>query len=127
MKLLIVDDSKYVRVTLRRFFAEVPNIEIVEATNGIEALEYHRSFKPDIIFMDVTMPHLDGLATLKTIRIIDREVNVIMVTALGGQQYLREECLAYGALDVLTKPVMEEQVLQAFMTAVNRLPAGLSA
>lgn len=126
MKLLIVDDSKYVRVTLRRYLDEVPDLEIVEATNGIEALEYHRSFEPDIIFMDVTMPHLDGLATLKTIRILDKNVKVIMVTALGGQQYIRAECLAYGALDVLAKPVVQQQVLQAFIAAADKLSAGTS-
>lgn len=117
MKLLIVDDSDFSRLTLQRVVAEVAGLEIAEASNGIEALEQHRIFRPDIIFMDVTMPHLDGLTTLKIVRAIDKKVRIIMITALGTQQYLVDECHAVGISAILAKPILRDVILQAFQQA----------
>lgn len=117
MRVLIVDDSDFSRLTYKRFFTEINDLEIAEANNGIEALEQHRSFHPDIIFLDITMPHLDGLATLKTIRIIDKNVIVIMATALGGQNQICQECTALGADTILTKPITKDAALKALLAA----------
>lgn len=124
MRILLVDDSDFSRATLKHFFAEISDIEIVEASNGIEALEKHRSFKPEIIFMDITMPDLDGLGTLKIISLTDKKVKIIMVSALGNQNYICEEALKYGAFTVLAKPVKRETALQALLDAQAQFKAG---
>lgn len=93
----------------------VPDLQFAEAANGIEVLEQHRNFEPALIFLDITMPYMDGVATLRILRCIDREVKVIVATALGGQKMLERECLALGAAAVLTKPLAKDVVIDAFM------------
>lgn len=124
MRILLVDDSDFSRATLKHFFAEISDIEIVEASNGIEALEKHRSFKPEIIFMDITMPDLDGLGTLKIISLTDKKTKVIMASALGNQNYICEEALKYGAFAVLAKPIQRETALKALMDAQSQCTIG---
>jgi len=124
MRILLVDDSDFSRATLRHFFAEISDIEIVEASNGIEALEKHRSFKPEIIFMDITMPDLDGLGTLKIISLTDKKAKIIMVSALGNQNYISEEALKYGAFAIMAKPVNRDMVLQTFFNVQAQFRAG---
>jgi len=124
MKILLVDDSDFSRTTLKHFFAEIKDIEIAEASNGIEALEKHRSFRPKIIFMDITMPDLDGLGTLKIISLTDQKVKIIIISALGNQKYLCEEAFKYGALVVLAKPIKKAIALQALLDAQNQIRVG---
>ncbi len=124
MRILLVDDSDFSRATLKHFFAEIKDLEITEASNGIEALEKHRSFKPEIIFMDITMPDLDGLGTLKILSLTDQKVKVIMVSALGNQNYICEEALKYGAFAVLSKPIKRDIALQALLDAQDQIKIG---
>lgn len=124
MRILLVDDSSFSRTTLKRYFADMENLEFAEASNGIEALELHRSFAPDIIFMDITMPQLDGLGTLKIISMVDDKVKIIMVSALGNQTYVAEECKKYGTFAVLAKPVSKEVAIQTLTDAQEQLTAG---
>lgn len=119
MKILIVDDSDFSRNTMKRFFMDMTDVRIAEAANGIEALEQHRTFRPDIIFLDVTMPHLDGAATLRILRKIDSQVLIIMATALAGQQYLCNEFIALGIDGVLMKPITKDAALNALLSAMR--------
>lgn len=119
MKILIVDDSDFSRNTMKRFFADMTEVQIAEAANGIEALEQHRTFQPDIIFLDVTMPYLDGIATLRILRKIDNQVLIIMATALAGQQYLCNEFIALGIDGLLMKPITRDAALNAFLSATR--------
>lgn len=120
MKILFVDDSLFSRNTLKCYFTELTDVQFFEAANGIEALELHRSVHPDVIFLDVTMPHLDGTATLKILRTIDTQVKIIMATALGNQQYLCNELIALGVDGILTKPVTKDAALAGFYAATKR-------
>lgn len=117
MRILLVDDSDFSRATLKHFFAEINDIEIIEASNGIDALEKHRTYQPEIIFMDITMPDLDGLGTLKIISLTDKKVKIIMVSALGNQNYISEEAFKYGAFSVMAKPVKRDMALQTLLDA----------
>jgi two-component system chemotaxis response regulator CheY len=119
MKILLVDDSLFSRNTFKRHFADLAGIEFMEAANGIEALELHRTVQPDVIFLDVTMPYLDGTATLKILRAIDRKVKIIMATALGNQQYLCNEFITLGVDGILTKPVTKDAALNVFYSATK--------
>ena len=117
MRILLVDDSDFSRATLKHFFAEINDIEIIEASNGIDALEKHRTYQPEIIFMDITMPDLDGLGTLKIISLTDKKVKIIMVSALGNQNYISEEAFKYGAFSVMANPVKRDLALQTLLDA----------
>lgn len=112
MRLLIVDDSLLVRSYLKDFFSGIISIEIEEAIDGIEALEKHRSFKPDVIILDYIIPAPDGLAVLKILSKIDTKVKIIMTTTLGNQKFIYKECLECGAVQILTKPISKESILK---------------
>ena len=82
MRVLITDDSKMSIISVKHVFDGMEDVEIISAYNGVEALEQHRTFRPDVIFLDITMPVLDGLATLKIIRLLDRKVKIIISVQL---------------------------------------------
>jgi two-component system chemotaxis response regulator CheY len=109
LKVLLVDDSTLSRIAMKRILEDaevkiIGDFEIIEATNGVEALEKHRTQIPDIIFLDITMPHLDGMTALRIIRLIDTKVKIIIVTALGSHRHITTECLKIGANDIVAKP-----------------------
>ena len=112
MRLLIVDDSSLIRWQIKRFLEDFPNIEFAEAANGIEALEKHRTFKPDIITLDYIIPAPDGLAVLKILTEIDKSVKIIMATTLGNQKYIYKNCIECGAFAIIAKPIMKEDLLK---------------
>ncbi|MDY6892691.1 MAG: response regulator, partial [Chloroflexota bacterium] len=86
--------------------------EVIEAGNGIEALEQYKTNRPDGVLLDITMPEMDGLETLKEIRKIDSSARVAMVTAMG-QQSIVMEALKAGAVDFVVKPFDGNRVLDA--------------
>ena len=88
----------------------IPGVEILEAGNGLEAVQVVRSQRVDLVLMDVQMPELDGLAATRLIRedehATTRHLPIIALTA-GALQEERERCLASGMDDFLTKPVQQ--------------------
>jgi two-component system chemotaxis response regulator CheY len=86
--------------------------EVAEAADGNQALAKYREFKPDGVLLDITMPELDGLATLKELIKMDPGARVAMVTAMG-QQSMVMEALKSGARDFIVKPFEAERVLAA--------------
>lgn len=84
-KILLVDDEKPFLITLANKIKSW-NYEVVSASSGKEAIEVFKKQKVDIIVLDLMMPVMDGIATLKKIRKIDDKVPVIMFTAYPGMQ-----------------------------------------
>lgn len=89
VKLLIVDDQKGIRRLLTEVFLGY-GYEIESCPNGIKALEFIPTFQPDLIIMDVKMPGMNGIDVLKKLRETDQNVQVIMMTAYGDQQYVSQ-------------------------------------
>jgi CheY-like chemotaxis protein len=93
--------------------------EIIEAANGIEAVEKYRDTLPDLILMDVHMPKLDGIAATKKIREIEsstgKKVPIIALTA-GALKEEKERCFASGMNDFITKPLSPDKL----MTMINK-------
>ncbi|WP_027408811.1 response regulator [Anoxybacteroides tepidamans] len=111
-KVLIVDDAKFMRVTLSNILKKA-NYEIVgEAENGEEAIELYRELKPDIVTLDITMPVMNGIEAAKIIKQIDPKAKIIMCSALG-QQKMVVEALEAGAIDFIIKPFEESRVMEA--------------
>ncbi len=105
IRVVIVDDSAFMRIALERMLKEDPTIQIVgSAGNGIEAIERVGRLKPDVVTMDVEMPLMDGLQALKEIMSI-RPTPVLMVSSLtheGAKVTL--DALDLGAVDYIPKP-----------------------
>jgi two-component system LytT family response regulator len=106
MRVLIVDDEPPARRKIRRFLEDSPGIDaIAEAGAGREALEAIRSFRPDLLFLDVQMPDMDGFAVLQAVP-PPREFHVVFLTAHDHHALRAFEA---EALDYLLKPADPER------------------
>ncbi len=110
-KILVVDDAAFMRMRCTKLLKD-NGYETIEAGNGIEALQQYQQQKPDGVLMDITMPDMDGIETLKKLVEMDSLVRVAMVTAMG-QQSLVIEALKSGAKDFVVKPFNADRVLAA--------------
>lgn len=110
-KILIVDDAEFLRVRISKMLVG-DGFEVIEADNGLKAIEAFKANKPDLVLMDITMPEMDGLTALKEIRAIDSSAKVIMLTALG-QESVVLEAIKSGARDFIVKPFERDRVMSA--------------
>lgn len=109
--ILVADDAMFMRNILKSILIK-EGYEIVEASDGADAVEKYKITKPDIVTLDITMPNMDGLAALKHIRNFDPKANVIMCSAMG-QQAMVMEAIQNGAKDFIVKPFQPERVLES--------------
>ena len=101
--LLFVDDEEDFLSTIREFFEEV-GYTVYTARNGQEALLKVKEHQPDLIFLDISMPHMDGSETLRLIQEIDAHARIIVVSGYASAQLARD-LLKQGACDFFQKPV----------------------
>lgn len=106
MKIMIIDDSKTARMMLKKALPEsmLEGADIVMCENGQEGLDAYKEGRPDVVFLDLTMPVMDGYAFLENIKPIDPDAVVIVVSA-DIQQSAKERVLALGAKVMVRKPV----------------------
>lgn len=105
--ILVVDDSAMARKMLIKALPATWDIEITQAGNGVEALEAYRAGKADVMFLDLTMPVMDGYQVLETLQKEDLNSFVIVVSA-DIQPVARERVLKLGAIAFIKKPVSAE-------------------
>ncbi|WP_283149628.1 response regulator [Silvimonas soli] len=102
--ILVVDDSTIARKMLIKALPPQWDVEITQASNGLEALEAYKNGKADVMFLDLTMPDLDGYGVLETLQKEGLNSFVIVVTA-DVQTLARERVRALGAAAFVKKPV----------------------
>jgi len=102
-RVLVVDDEPDA-VELLQEFLTAKGYEVCTAGDGEEALRQVKEQRPHLILLDVRMPKMNGLEVLKRVREIDREVGIIMVTAVNEEETGRE-ALKLGAFEYITKPL----------------------
>lgn len=116
VKVLIVEDHKLMRVGLRSLFEDFPEINIVaEAQNSKEALEKIRTYKPDIVLMDIGLPDLNGIETTKKILEQFDNVKVIILTSHISEQEVLDS-LAAGANAYAMKDINTEILVMVIKT-----------
>ena len=110
-KILLVDDSSTV-LLLHRMMLSHCGYELVTARDGQEALEKVSAERPDLIFLDVLMPRMDGFQTCRALRARSetRDVPIILVTTRGEPHYVRQG-FESGCTDYITKPFDGEELL----------------
>ncbi len=108
-KILIVDDAEFLRARISKML-RADSYEVLEAGNGVEAVETYKTNGPDVVLMDVSMPGMDGLTALKQIRAYDPQAKIVILTALG-QESMALEAVRAGARDMVIKPIDRERVL----------------
>ena len=112
MKILVVDDASFVRMALGQILMEGGHEIVGEAADGVEAIEKYKLLKPDLVTMDITMPVMGGIDSLKGIIQFDPNAKVIMCSAMGQQEFVFQAIEA-GALDFIVKPFDKERIKEA--------------
>ncbi len=115
MKILIIDDTKLSRMMLlKRMPADLrESAEIIQGANGEEAVALYKEHSPDILFLDLTMPVMDGFEALPLIIAHDPNAIVYVVTA-DVQAKSKEKVMASGAKSMEAKPISEERLAEIF-------------
>jgi len=112
-KVLVCDDSLLIRVQLKEFLSNYnPSIEIIEATNGVEACHKYNESQPDMVFLDIVMPRMDGIECLKKIKESNKDAKVVILSSVGNQEMLKD-ALKAGALNFIQKPWDEDNIKKA--------------
>ena len=106
VKVLIVDDSVFMRTVIRDMLQKDPSIEIVgTASNGLEALEKIQSIKPDLITLDIEMPRMNGLEVLRELKKAAWHPRTLMLSSLTSEgAEMTTEAIRLGADDFMLKP-----------------------
>jgi len=121
-RILIVDDEQTVRDVLAEYFTE-QGYAVATAESGRDALKVLESFRPDLVLLDIRMPGIDGVETLRRLREVAPAVSVIMVTA-NEDVALARDTLKIGAVDYVSKPFdfayLEQSVMAGLVNASAR-------
>lgn len=115
MKLLITDDSGFMRELLTDILADAEHqIETAEtAETGEEMLAKYEEITPDVVFLDVILPGMNGLNALQQLKEKHPEAKVVVCSAVGGQEGVRKQAMEAGAMSVIAKPFSVEEIKEA--------------
>jgi CheY-like chemotaxis protein len=115
--ILIVDDAQYQRNTIKKML-ETEGYELLEAVNGLSAIQMTLKQRPDCILVDKLMPELDGEKFLQFAKQSKLTMPVIVITA-DIQESTRNQCINLGAFDVLNKPFKAEKLKETVQRALS--------
>lgn len=116
--ILVCDDAAFMRMMIKDILSKNGYNVVGEAENGAKAVEKYAELKPDLVLMDITMPEMDGIAALKSIKSSDPGATVIMCSAMG-QQAMVIESIQAGAKDFIVKPFQADRVIEAVKKVVG--------
>ena len=114
IKILVCDDSILARKSMTAMLNSFGYENIIEVSNGEDAVNKYKEEKPDIVFLDIVMPVKDGITATREIIEFNPEARIIVISSVGTQTHLREVIKA-GAKDFIQKPVdadLLKQVLE---------------
>jgi len=118
-RVLVVDDEKGIREALKQLL-EYEELDVQVCASGSEALRLYPEFRPHLVFLDVKMQGMDGIATLRELRALDREAQVVMISGHGSIQ-TAVEATQLGAYDFLEKPLDTDRVLLTLRNALQHV------
>lgn len=120
--ILIVDDEPHIRILLEQTLEELENegVELLIATNGEEALEIIQEEKPNLVFLDVMMPKMNGFEICKAVKndLGLQDVYIIMLTA-KGQEFDKQKGVEVGANLYMTKPFDPDEILEKAIAVLS--------
>lgn len=123
MKIMLVDDSQTMRNVEKKVLAQIGYSDVVEASDGQDALSKVGAAKPDLILLDWNMPNMDGLSFLKKFRQSDKVTTVIMVTTEAEKTRVVEAIKA-GVNNYVVKPFTPEQLGKKIQETLATRKAG---
>lgn len=120
--ILAVDDSRAVRTLLRREVKDL-GVEVVEAEDGLQALERLRTSRIDLVLLDVTMPRMDGVEALRAMRETGNKTPVIMLTSESSTSVV-DRVLGLGVSDYVLKPFKPDTLKEKVQQVLRSRMAG---
>lgn len=121
--LLIIEDELAGRKGLHKFMKAFPSIDLLpDAVDGMEGMEFIKRYDPDIVFLDIQMPRMDGLAALRYLRSGGYDGEIVIYTAYDRFDYA-QQALNAGANAFLVKPEKEETLRQVLKDCLSRIDA----
>lgn len=121
-KVMIIDDEKAIRSLLRITIEKLElGVEIVgEAASGIEAINTMDNYKPDILFVDIRMPFMDGIEFSKIVVKNYPSVKIIILSAFNDFEYARQ-CIGIGVCEYLLKPIVREEIRETLVNVIAQV------
>jgi CheY-like chemotaxis protein len=116
--ILLVDDEAHIRVFVSLILKSLGEPIITEAGNGEEAVIAYQAGKHDVVLLDVNMPHLDGIQTLRKLKEINPDCVVIMLTSLATRETV-ERALELGAVNYIRKDTPKEEISKALAETID--------
>ena len=108
-KILICDDALVMRMVIKKEIEKLGYEVVAEASDGEEAVELYKEYKPDITTMDITMPKKSGIVALQEIMAFDKNAKVVMVSAMGQEEWVKQSIIA-GAKNFIVKPFTPDKL-----------------
>lgn len=118
-RIIIADDEPITRMDLREILEEAGYEVLGEASDGFDAVELCRKYKPDLVIMDIKMPLLDGLSASKIIHKEELVGGIILLSAYSGKEFI-EKATNVGVIGYLIKPIDEKSLLPAVEVALSK-------
>lgn len=117
-KILLVDDEPHIRKFVGLLLRQLGSPTIIEAGNGQDGIALYQKERPDLVLLDVNMPILDGIGTLRALREIDPDVVAIMLTSLASRQIV-DQAAELGACNYIRKDTPKDALLQALRETIE--------
>src|SRR5271169_1796217 len=116
--ILLVDDEAHIRKFISLLLRHLGVSRIFEAANGKLALEVYEKERPDLVMLDVNMPVMDGIQTLRALKELDPDCVVVMLTSLANRQTI-DEAVALGAANYIRKDAPPEEIGRALAETID--------
>lgn len=116
--ILLIDDEAHIRKYIALILRQLGAPNIIEAGNGEEGVALYQEKKPDLVLLDVNMPVLDGIQTLRKLKEVDPDCLVIMLTSVANRQTV-DEAVELGAVNYIRKDTPKEEIAQALTETID--------
>ena len=117
-KILLVDDEAHIRKFVGLIIKQLGKPVIFEAGNGEDAIVIYERERPDLVLLDVNMPIMDGLETLRKLSQIDPDCAVVMLTSLANRQTI-DQAIELGALNYIRKDTPKDEISKALLETIQ--------
>ncbi len=114
----MVDDSSFLRNSLKKILEDHGYEVVGAAGNGLEAITKYKELKPDLVTMDIIMPQMNGLEALKLLKAVDPNACVVIVSSMSAKQSVTD-CIQAGAKNYILKPFEAQKVIAVIQKALS--------
>ncbi|MCQ2506352.1 MAG: response regulator [Lachnospiraceae bacterium] len=108
-RVMVCDDAAFIRMSLRMIVEKCGYETVGDPKNGLEAVEQYNIYRPDLVFMDITMPEMNGIAATQAIRKEHPDALIVAVTSMGHEAMVLQ-AMQSGMKDFIVKPYKEDDI-----------------